>query len=89
MKVPYEEVQRQMQELRTETHLFPGTTLTVAIAIAPDNFVLGLGKSACVDPKEFDPGIGATIAIENALKDAENTIWAIEGSKLRDKLKSA
>lgn len=89
MKVAYGEVQDQLSELTIQTHQFPGTTVTVAIALAPDNFLLGLGMSACVDPTEMDPAIGLEVARENAIKDAEENIWKIEGAKLRDKMKSA
>lgn len=89
MKVDYNEVQRQKNELTVQTHQFPGTTVTIAIALAPDNYMLGIGMSACVDPSEMDPAIGIEVATENALKDAEEKIWQLEGAKLREKLKSA
>lgn len=89
MKVDYNEVQRQKEQLIVQTHQFTGTTVTVAVALAPDGFMLGLGFSACVDPAEMDPAIGIEVATENALKDAEEKIWQLEGAKLREKLKSA
>lgn len=89
MKVSYAEVKRQLSELTVQTHQFPGTTVTVAIALAPDNFLLGLGMSACVDSTEMNPVTGREVAQDNAMKDAEENIWKIEGAKLRESMKGA
>lgn len=73
--------------LTFHTYLFPGTTCTVAIAVMPDGFVAGTGKSACIDPAIFNSDTGYDIAVENARADAVNRLWEMEGYRLKQAAK--
>ncbi len=64
-------------------HVFPGTTVTVAILILKNGFTV-TGESACASPENFDEELGRKIAREQA----RNKIWALEGYALREKLNS-
>ncbi len=71
------------------THHFPGTTVTVAVAVLPDGFVVGTGQSGCISAANFDAQIGATIAKGNALAAARDKLWELEGYLLRQRLRAA
>lgn len=71
------------------THHFPGTTVTVAVAVLPDGFVVGTGQSGCISPERFDEQIGATIAKGDALAAAREKLWELEGYLLRARLQAA
>lgn len=71
-----------MTQLVFSTHVFPGTTTTVAIAQL-DGFTVGLGQSACVSTSNFDEEIGAKIAIDNAKDLAREKLWELEGYVLK------
>ncbi|EAW2472671.1 hypothetical protein FBD63_15040 [Salmonella enterica subsp. enterica] len=77
-----------VESLTFHTHHFPGTTCTVAIAVLPDGFVAGAGKSACIDPALFDAETGRDIAISNAKSDAANRLWEMEGWRLKQTVKT-
>lgn len=64
MKVEKRYIDNLVDSLTYHTHHFPGTTCTVAIAVLPDGFVAGAGKSACIDPTLFNSDTGYDIAIE-------------------------
>ena len=55
------------------------STTTVCEAFLPNGFSVGSGKSACVDPANFDYDLGCKYAQENAAADAKETIWQLEG----------
>lgn len=71
-----------MAQLTFATHVFPGTTTTVAVAQL-DGFTVGLGQSACVSTANFDEEIGARIAIDNAKVLAREKLWDLEGYILK------
>jgi hypothetical protein len=81
-RVTREQIDALTGSMLTLTHQFPGTTCTVAIAMLPNGFVAGIGKSGCVDPANFDAEIGARIAVQNAFDDARNRLWEMEGYAL-------
>lgn len=58
-----------------------GKTVTIC-AITMANGHVAIGKSACVDPRNFDEKIGR----ELAYKDAFGQLWALEGYLLADRL---
>jgi hypothetical protein len=60
--------------------VFPNTTLTVALTLR--NGYIVTGESAAASPENFNQEIGRKIARNNA----RNTIWALEGFLLREKL---
>lgn len=53
----------------------------IVIAKLPSGFVI-TGESACVDPDNYDEGIGVMLA----RKKIEDKIWELEGYKLQCKL---
>lgn len=53
----------------------------ILTAKLPNGFTI-VGKSACVDPANYDEKIG----IQIAKKDIENQLWAFEGYLLQQKL---
>ena len=65
-------------------HVFPGTTVTVAILKLENGFTV-TGESACASPENFDEELGRKIA--RAL--ARDKIWALEGYALRQRLHEA
>ncbi|EBB6987799.1 hypothetical protein ROL52_004351 [Salmonella enterica] len=87
MKVEKRYIDNLVDSLTYHTHHFPGTTCTVAIAVLPDGFVAGAGKSACIDPTLFNSDTGYDIAIENARADAVNRLWEMEGYRLMQAMK--
>lgn len=87
LKVEKRTIDALMNSLTFHTHHFPGTTCTVAVAVLPDGFVVGTGKSACISPAMFDSDIGYDIAVENARTDAVNRLWEMEGYRLKQAAK--
>ncbi|HCM1915254.1 TPA: hypothetical protein N3A33_001115 [Salmonella enterica subsp. salamae serovar 28:r:e,n,z15] len=83
MKVEKRTIDALTDSLTFHTHHFPDTTCTVAIAVMPDGFVAGFGKSACISPALFDSNTGYDIAVENARTDAVNRLWEMEGYHLK------
>ena len=79
MKVEYSHVQAMLESLTFEYARIGTTTTTVCEAFLPNGFSVGSGKSACVDPANFDYDMGCGYAKERALADAENNIWTLEG----------
>ena len=79
MKVTTQEVQDAIRKV--QYHRFPDTTVTVC-CITLDNGFTAVGQSACVDPCEYDEGMGQSIAY----KDAEGKAWAYLGFRLAEKL---
>lgn len=58
-----------------------GTTTTLCILTLQNGFVV-VGKSACVDPAEFDHTLGESIALD----DAVSKVWELEGYLLAQKI---
>lgn len=83
LKVEKRTIDALTDSLTFHAHHFPGTTCTVAVAVLPDGFVAGTGKSACIDPAMFDGNIGYDIAVENARTDAVNRLWEMEEYRLK------
>lgn len=59
------------------------TTTTVCEAFLPNGFSVGSGKSACVDPKNYNYDDGCKYAQERAEADAVDTLWMLEGYLLK------
>lgn len=87
LKVEKRTIDDRVESLTFHTHHFVGTTCTVAIAVLPDGFVVGTGKSACIDPALFDAQTDRDIAISNAKSDAINRLWELEGWHLKQTTK--
>lgn len=64
-----------------EEYAFFGNKLTVCVLTLENGFVLS-ETAGCVDPSNFNEGIGKKIARENAL----NKVWFLEGYLLQQRL---
>tara|TARA_R110000851_G_C13101812_1_gene568624 strand:+ start:3423 stop:3719 length:297 start_codon:yes stop_codon:yes gene_type:complete len=78
-KVAFEHVTDMVKSLTFQFARIGESTTTVCEAFLPNGFSVGSGKSACVDPANFDYELGCKYARENAEADAKNTIWQLEG----------
>lgn len=82
-KVEFNHVQSMIDSLEFEFARIGDSTTTVCEAFLPNGFSVGSGKSACVDPASFNYDLGCEYAKENAVADAKNTIWQLEGYLLK------
>lgn len=82
-KVQFTLVQTMLASLTFEFARIGDSTTIVCEAFLPNGFSVGSGKSACVDPANFDYELGCQYAKENAEADAKNTIWQLEGYLLK------
>lgn len=82
-KVDYEHINSMIDSLTFQFARIGDTTTTVCEAFLPNGFSVGSGKSACVDPSNFDYELGCEYAKENALQDAKQTLWQLEGYLLK------
>jgi hypothetical protein len=65
------------------------TTSTFVHAYLDGAFLLATGFSACVAKENFDAEMGKRMAMNNAVKLAENKLWELEGYHLYKSLKQA
>ena len=63
------------------TYPLVGTTITIAVITMENGFTV-TGESACADPENFDAEVGK----ENAVNNAYDKIWALEGYLLKERL---
>jgi N4 Gp49/Sf6 Gp66 family protein len=70
--------------VKSQYYVFPETTITVACLTLENGFCV-VGKSACVDPTNFNQELGRKIAYT----DARDKIWELEGYLLREILHRA
>jgi hypothetical protein len=66
-----------------------GSTSTFVHAFLDGKFYLATGKSACVDPANFDAGIGFEIASKQCSQLARDKLWELEGYALYKQLLDA
>lgn len=81
-RVSADQIDTLMGSLRYESWVVPDTTTTVVVAILPNGFTVGLGKSASVSKANFNPKIGFDIAKAEADKNARDKLWELEGYAL-------
>jgi hypothetical protein len=62
-------------------HVLPGTTVTMCVMEMANGYKV-LGKSACVNPDNFDAAEGRKWAYEDAIDEA----WPLEGYLLAEEL---
>lgn len=79
-------IDQLMAGVTYSTHVVPGTTTTVAYAVAPSGFVLCAGESACASPENFNPALGIEMAITKATAMARDKLWELEGYRLKQAL---
>jgi hypothetical protein len=80
------QIDAMVASLTYKTHVFEGTTNTVAMAFLPNGFSVGIGQSASVSLENFNAEIGAKVAIANAEVAARNKLWELEGYVLKQRL---
>lgn len=81
-----EQIDDLVNQLSFHTYVIPGTTVTVAAAIAAGNIVVALGKSGAASAANFDEVIGRNRAISRAKDAARNQLWELEGYRLKRNL---
>lgn len=82
-RVTPEQINAMVDSLVFQTHRFPGTTSTVAVAVLPNGFVVAIGHSAAASRENFDAEIGESIAVSNARTEARKKLWELEGYVLK------
>ncbi|MGK4476331.1 Gp49 family protein [Aeromonas molluscorum] len=81
-----EQIDGLMAGVTYHTQVIPGTTTTVATAIAANGFTLAIGMTACADPANFNAEFGAKYAIRDAESKARAELWKLEGWRLKCEL---
>ncbi|TNH75369.1 hypothetical protein CF142_06130 [Aeromonas caviae] len=82
-RVTPDQIEAMMRGVRYEVQVVPGTTTTLATAIAANGFTLAIGMTACADPANFNAELGAKYAIKDAEAKARQDLWKLEGWRLK------
>ena len=82
-RVTPEQIDALMAGVTYDVHVIPGTTTTIATAIAANGFTLAIGMTACADPANFNAEFGAKYAIKDAEAKARQELWKLEGWRLK------
>lgn len=69
--------------LQPRFHHFEGTTTTVCALFLPNGFQVGLGTSNCVVPANFDAELGKKLSHQDAMANAIDKLWELEGYRLK------
>ncbi len=85
-KVDRKTVDDLVASLNYQTHHFPGTTLTIAVALMPDGFMVSSGFSATAHPGMFDEETGRKLAIAKAQHNATEALSQFEAYELKSQL---
>ncbi|MDM5100327.1 Gp49 family protein [Aeromonas salmonicida] len=88
-RITPEQIDELMAGVTYHTQVIPGTTTTVATAIAANGFTLAIGMTACADPANFNAEFGAKYAIRDAESKARGELWKLEGWRLKQQLHDA
>lgn len=76
-------IESMMDSLTFQFARIGDSTVTVCEAFLPSGFSVGSGKSACVNPENFNKEDGEKYAKIDALKDAKSKLWELEGYLLK------
>lgn len=87
-RVTPDQIDALMRGVRYEVQVVPGTTTTLATAIAANGFTLAIGMTACADPANFNADLGAKYAIKDAEAKARQELWKLEGWRLKCRLEN-
>jgi hypothetical protein len=82
-RVTPDQIEALMRGVRYEVQVVPGTTTTLATAIAANGFTIAIGMTACADPANFNAELGAKYAIKDAEAKARQDLWKLEGWRLK------
>lgn len=85
-RITPEQIDALMAGVTYDVHVIPGTTTTIATAIAANGFTLAIGMTACADPANFNAEFGAKYAIQDAASKAKAMLWKLEGWRLKCRL---
>lgn len=81
-RVTNDHINELMSRVEYSISVVDGTTTTLAVAMI-NGFTLAIGKTACVDPKNFNAELGAKYAKLNAEEAARDKLWELEGWRLK------
>lgn len=84
-RITFDHIENLASQLTFKTHVFEGTTTTVATAFL-DGFSVATEISACASPENFDAELGAKYAIVKAKTTAKSKLWELEGYRLQRSL---
>ena len=79
-RVTKEQIDILYAKLKFEVGQISSTRIICMAAL--DGFIIADGFSACVDPRNFDMGIGTEIATKNCATAAYAKLWELEGYRL-------
>lgn len=82
-RVTAEQIDELLRGVTFHTYVVPGTTTTIATAIAANGFTLSTGLSGCASPENFNADLGAKYAIRDAESKARQELWKLEGWRLK------
>lgn len=82
-RVTPDQIDALMRGIRYEVQVVPGTTTTLATAIAANGFTIAIGMTACADPANFNAELGAKYAIKDAEAKARQELWKLEWWRLK------
>ena len=88
-RVTVGQIDELMASLHYERWIVPNTTTTIVVAMLPNGFTVGIGKSASVSAKNFNAEIGAKIATAEAERNARDKLWELEGYALKSRMEEA
>ncbi len=82
-KVGYTHIESMIGSLDYKlVHVGDGKT-TGCYSYLPNGFQVAYGDSACVDPANFDKGLGEKYAKERCVVASSNKLWELEGYLLK------
>ncbi len=79
MKVTVERISNKIAKI--DYMVIPDSTVTICSILMKNGYKV-IGKSACVDPEEFEAQLGKSLAFD----DAYDQLWALEGYLLAEEL---
>lgn len=85
-------IDKLMEGVKYYCHVEPGSTTTVIKASIPMykiDFTLAVDIMACIDPDNFNAGLGEKYGIEKLAKLARDKLWELEGYHLAKTLTNA
>lgn len=85
-KVPKSTVDSILATVKLQFHRFPGTNGVIAVAHLPDGFIVSTGVGSCVHGPNFNEAAGIEAATEQAMRKAEDKIWEMQGTLLREQI---
>ena len=85
-KVPKSTVDSILATVKLQFHRFPGTNGVIAVAHLPDGFIVSTGVGSCVHGPNFNEAAGIEAASEQAMRKAEDKIWEMQGTLLREQI---